>query len=227
MISIIEAIRKRHPTRTTGNDVGVAWCGMSERRVVKSVDQPEMCEAIINTAGVDLVNEIVLPRGADWSYFKTYRSIYWNHDAGGLTLPVGKLRNLSMRTNPDRWAASWVWASNPFAEQVRVAVTEEVVNGTSIGFIPTERGPQSDDEEAMYGPADSMIRKWVGLEFSVTPQPCLPDAMIGAKSYPLDEAVIHGLERLVQKGRITKQGAESMGLPEKKPMIRRILLFPD
>lgn len=225
MPSIIEAIKGRHEAQTRGKDIGVAWCAMSERRNVKATDQPEMCEAIINTGGIDLVDEVVVPRGIDWSYFKVYKSIYWNHDAGGSTLPVGKLRNLSLRTGPDRWAASWIWASNPFAQQVKVAVQEEVCNGTSIGFVPTDRGTLTEDERAMYGDAATICRSSIGLEFSVTPQPCLPDAMIGGKSMEPSEDLIRGLERLVQRGRITKQGAQSMGLPEPKPQLRKIIFL--
>lgn len=225
-VSIIEAIRNRHKSKTTGNEVGVTWCPMDELRHVKQpVGQPEMCEAVVNTAGVDLVNEVVLPRGADPSYFKAARAVFYNHDAYGSSLPVGTLRNLSMRANPDRWVMSWAWSANEFAQQVRVAVSEGAVSGCSVGFIPTNRGKLSEDEKAVYGDADSIVRSWLWLETSVTPAPCNPEALIGAKSLDLSESTIHCLEKLVSKGRITKSAARMMGLPEPKPMVRKVLML--
>lgn len=221
-MTIIERIRARHAATVGAASVCLAMSPMDEYRFTSGKsNMPDESRAVVNTAGIDLANEVVVPLGGDWTYFRKYKSVYYGHDYD--TLPVGILRNLEFRKNPDRWAMTWAWASNPFAQEVKIAVNEGAVGGTSIGFIPTEKGRPTELEVKAYGECDSVVRKWIGLEVSVTAQPCLPDASIGGKS--LDDSAIHGLESLVSKGRISRKSAHLMGLPEVKPQLRKVIIL--
>lgn len=222
-MSTIDRIKARHAAKVGAAAIGLSVCPMDEYRFTSGKsNMPDEGRAVVNTAGIDLSGEVVVPSGADWTYFRAYKSIYYGHDYD--TLPVGILRNLEYRKNPDRWAMQWTWASNPFAQEVKVAVNEGAVGGTSIGFISTDRGQPTDMEVKAYGMCDSIVRRWIGLEVSVTAQPCLPDARIGGKSAP-DDATIHKLEDLVASGRITKKSAQWMGLPEPKAMLRKVVIL--
>jgi phage head maturation protease len=224
MLTLLEEIKSRHPNRPAG-DVLLTSCAMDENRFIAGKSgAPDESVAIVNTGAVDLADEVVVPGGADKTYFERFAAVYWCHDS--YRPPVGGLRRLERRSNPDRWAMAWTWAKDEFAQAIKVSVQDGIIRGTSIGFVADDRGTPTDWETRSYGMCRSIVRKWTWLETSITPQPCNPDAVIGMKGMPeLEDETIHGIEKLVGKGRISKAMAYKMGVPVPKPMLRKVIVL--
>ncbi len=157
---------------------------------------------IANTADVDLDSEVVVPSGADTSYFFKNRTIFWNHD---YNVPIARLRYASLKGG--KWIVNMTFGKGEFATEVREMVQDGVVTGTSVGFIPTLYGRPTPDETKAYGPHDSIVRSWKWLELSITPLPCNVEAMIEA-----------GEKGLVSKATIRK------ALPDVATPKRRVLI---
>lgn len=157
---------------------------------------------IANTADVDLDSEVVVPSGADTTYFFKNRTIFWNHD---YNIPIARLRYASLKGG--KWIVNMTFGKGEFASEVRSMVEDGVVTGTSVGFIPTLYGRPTPEETKAYGPHESIVRAWKWLELSVTPLPCNVEAMIGA-----------GEKGLVSKATLAK------ALPDRVTAKKRVLI---
>ena len=157
---------------------------------------------IANTADVDLDSEVVVPSGADTSYFFKNRTIFWNHD---YDTPIARLRYASLKGG--KWIVNVTFGKGPFASEVRSMVEEGIVTGTSVGFIPLVWGQPTPEEVKTYGQHDSIVRSWKWLELSITPLPCNIGAMIEA-----------GEKGLVSRATIEK------ALPERKAVRKRVMI---
>lgn len=160
-------------------------------------------KAIANTASVDLDEEVVLPEGADTSYFFSARTIYLHHNT---TEPVGSLES----ANRVKTAAGLAWrirfsvtGKTALGRDTRALIREGIIRGVSIGFIAKRYGRPTPDEVRSYGPHRNIVRDWLWLETSVTPMPCNPDALIQARS----------------KGLISVQTAAVLELPPRKKVL--------
>lgn len=122
---------------------------------------------IANTADVDLDNEVVVPAGADTTYFFKNRTIFLDHD---YTKPVARLRYASLKGG--KWVVNMTFGRTPLALEAKANVDDGVVNGSSIGFIPTDYGRPTAEEVKAYGPHESIVRTWEWLELSLTGLPC-------------------------------------------------------
>lgn len=228
-MSLIDLLTTRHANAVAALGGAVALTGypMEDHQFHKAAreEMPDESVAVVNTGAVDLADEVVVPSGADWSYFQAFKSVLYCHDAADARLPVGRLRNLEFRKSPDRWVMRWSWGPNEFAQAVKLAVTEGVINGTSIGFIATERGTPTEPETNQYGDHRSIVRKWAGLEVSIVPHPCNPEAMIGAKSAPvLGDESIRALEAMVGRGKVSRKSAAMIGVPKRRCLLTKTIL---
>ena len=144
---------------------------------------------------VDLDGDVVLPFGLDTSYFDEVKSVYWNHDYN--QLPVGTNRNLSKKANGI--AATTYIRKGVFEDELLSAIEAGCVKGQSIGFRTVECSPPDMAEKKNYGDDCRMvIRKSIMLEYSITPMPANPGALL----------------ELVTKGVVSREGAVRMGLPD-------------
>jgi len=159
----------------------------------------------INTASLDRDNEVVRPRGGNWSGFeKGGGPVTWCHM---YTLPtvarcLWMQRTWDNRRVPqaavlyeqgDAWMAKSLYHPRPGTDVlpegqswppavVHYLVTQCEMRGKSIGFIPTDLGRPTKEEIAAIPAlekADCFIREWMGLEYAVAPVQSNPDAVRG------------------------------------------------
>ena len=164
--------------------------------------------AVANTAAVDLDDEVVLPEGADTSYFFGTRAIYLNHNTADA---VGRLISASKVKEPRgwRWMIQFsVTGATSLGRDTRSLIRERIINGVSIGFIARKYGRPTPDETRAFGVHRNIVRDWLWLETSLTPMPCNPDALISARS----------------KGLISPHTATVLELPDAAPS-RKVLVL--
>lgn len=153
---------------------------------------------IASTTAIDQEGEVLIPAGFDFSYFQAVKTVYWQHDYDE---PVGTCRNWSIAKGV-LYTTTFITRTS-FGDDVLTMIQDGVINGLSVGVIPTDYGPPNDEEMRAYGPASNVIRKAIMLEYSITPMPCNQTALIEA----------------VSKARIKRVSAVRMGLedtPERK-----------
>lgn len=184
---IIKELRKRHRSGD-GDRVGVSATPMQEVSV-KTNGEQVIVQAVANTAAVDLAEEVLIPKGADPTYFRDYKTIYYNHDDDR---PVGKLIDMTLVKGDSQWFVRMQMSqATELARGVSKMIEEGVINGTSVGFYRKEWGPPTEDEKSAYGEHHTIVRKWKWLELSITPMPCNPDAMIqSGKSLKLSQGTL-------------------------------------
>lgn len=195
----IELMRRKHKRPAT-DTLGFHEMELTIER--KVAGQPEII-AIANSAAIDLQQEVVVPSGADTSYFFGKRTIYLNHN---YDWPIGSLRSATLKNG--QWLCRFAFASTPQAQEVSTLVAEGIVRGVSIGFVATDYGAPTADEAKTYGPMRSIVRKWLWLELSVTPMPCNPEAVI----------------QLVKEKRIKHTTAAMLGVRLPRIMPQRYLI---
>jgi HK97 family phage prohead protease len=157
---------------------------VTKRFTFKAVDTGDRTfTAVINTDTLDRDDEVVLPDGMNSSEFDKSPTVFWNHD---YSKPIARCMKLSrgytewtaqakIADKPADWKGDW------FPDEVYSLIKQGVVNGTSIGFLPTEvRNPTQKDIERWGPKIRRVISKWKMLEFSVTPLPANHDALITA-----------------------------------------------
>ena len=216
MASIADRLRERYGLKAD-TDVGVrpAFAEIKE-------SSPGMVTAIANTAAIDLVDEVVVPEGAERDekgqpvYFGTAKAIFYNHNYD--LPPIGTFRNA--RLTPKGWVSQFSLSkATQFARDIGALIGEGAINGVSIGFIRLTGGKPTDDEVARYGMAEFVTRTWRWLELSVTPQPCNPEAWItGAKSVP-DDAFTEKVRKAMERRVVGEDTARALGVPARKKVI--------
>lgn len=197
------------PSRGTGPDwIREIKDAGSALRFTKGVLEPQRQTddnslwMVANTGTVDLDGEVVVPSGADDSYFKKHGPIFYDHRWD--EPPVAKLRSATL-VGDSRWECHVGFNALPFSKDVMYLVKEGFITGCSVGFVPLEYGPPTKEETAKYGPHNRTVRKWKWLELSITPMPCNPDAVIRAGA----------------NGRIAEATVKSLGL---RPFRRRLFV---
>ena len=207
---LIEAARKKHRLPASTHIVFRDHVFSLERDVSgasetvvdinqKSTDPvpgPFVVEAVATSSAIDLDNEVIVPDGAEKSYFFSKRTIYLNHN---YNWPIGSLASTTKKRG--QWICRFGFASTPLAQDTKTLVAEGVVRGVSIGFVATDYGAPTAEEVKTYGPHRSIVRKWLWLELSVTPMPCNPEAII----------------RLVQEKKIKQTTAAMLGVQAPRP----------
>lgn len=218
----LDSLRERHKAAGESDKIGARFGRLFEQAVKEEPDQGGrmLITAIATTSGVDLENEVIIPSGADVSYFSAARAVYYCHDT--YSLPVASLRNLAMLPDKSGWRVQASTLSTEFARDVATCIAEGAINGGSIGFLRTSAGTPTKEELAKYGPCEYVTREWKWLEWSVTPFPCNPEAMIesAAMGKSLDGAaeIVRGL---ASKGLIARKSADLMGFKRKVVLVKQ------
>lgn len=166
-----------------------------------TIDMPDVdmknrtVSGLVSVAVPDMDNEVVLPGGLDFSYFPTkVKSVYYSHNYDAM--PVGVCRNMALRDEGrSLWALTYVQPS-AFGDDLLTAMKAGAVNGFSIGMKVQEMGPPTAQEIADYGACENVVRKAMIFEYSITPMPACPDALMD----------------LASKGMIHRSSAEKFGL---------------
>ncbi len=131
----------------------------------------------ISTADEDRYGDVLLPEGALLDAFNRNPVVLFGHDAG--SLPVGRAVHLSVQAGTGI-QADFVWLKNdPFADRVRNAFEQGVLNAASVGFLPKKWEPHNKKGGLRY-------TEWELLEFSLVPVPANPNALRTLKHFGLD-----------------------------------------
>jgi len=107
---------------------------------VKSIDKKEgIYEVMISSGEVDRMGDTINPKG--W-YLKNYKKnpvILWSHSSGGMfgtaIPPVGRADRTWLRDGKELWQKQ-VFASTPFAQELKLLVDEKCLSAQSVGFLP-------------------------------------------------------------------------------------------
>lgn len=209
--TLADRLRAYHGLKA-GDDVGVKPV-LGE---VKATGN-QLVTAIANTAAVDLVDEVVIPEGAEVDdkrqpvYFSKAKAIFYNHDYAAP--PIGTFRNAALRNG--QWVAQFSISKTPFAQDLYTLMSEGAINGVSIGFIRLAGGAPSDDEISRYGLAKFITRVWRWLELSVTPQPCNPEAWIMGEKSAQDGGFVEKVRKAVERRAVSEDTAAILGAPKR------------
>ena len=186
---------------------------------VKADKQDLELVVIATTDAVDNDREVVLPGGADRSYFEANKSIFVDHryDVASWIGTMRKTMPYPAAGDGQRgWKVRMRLRDTALGRDLYRATQEGYGPGASIGFVPTDYGPPTEDERARYGDASAIVRKWRWLELSLTAMPCnVACQMIGvaddAETIAADRA--ERLQRAVSTGTIQPESAYLLGLP--------------
>lgn len=191
---IIAVIRKRHSLPDSA-DVRIKVLPM---QAVPDPQHTGRFKAVINTDDIDRDSEVVLPQGMDATEFEKSGAIFWAHN---YNLPVAKPYGKMVRQTKG-WEAGAEFAKRPddykgefFPDFAKAMVSQGIVRGVSIGFIPTEvRNPTKKDIEVYGDGVKRIISKWRLLEWSIAPVQSNPNAFVTeaiAKGFALtDEGLL-------------------------------------
>lgn len=184
---------KRHHRAILGDDGAVSIKATTIK--APAIDRGNrLVKGSVSTTAKDMDREVVVPEGFVFDYFpNAVRAVYLNHDYD--SLPVGTNVNLSVKGGA-LFAVTHI-TQRAIGDDLLTAMEEGAVNGFSVGFKTIDGGPPSDDERKRYGECDRVIRKALLIEYSITPMPCNPQALV----------------ELVSKSLIHRSSAEAFGMP--------------
>jgi len=203
-MKLTDIIRKRHGIG--GDDgIGIAVSSIEAATMKEWAEgKPPTFSGVATTAAVDLEDEVVVPRGLDWSYALKFRAMYPSHQEYG-TGPIARLGNVALKDAGWFFNATWI-KSNPAARDFYNIAKELGTMGVSIGFAIRDSGRPTPDEVKEYGPHKSIVRKGDVLELSPTFMPANPDAVASLKSGQcLDCEQSKSVKRLVGLGLVSKK----------------------
>lgn len=204
-MKLIDSIRKRHKF-APNESIGFAVSSVESLRMKEFSDDgpPPVFSGLATTATVDSDDEVVVPKGLDWTYALSFKAMYPSHTDYGIG-PIAKLNNAKL--SDDGWLYTAVWLkSNPMAKDFYNIARELGVMGVSIGFRTLEAGRPTQDEVKAYGPHKTTIRRADVVELSPTFMPANPDTIVAIKSGApaLDGEQAKAVHRLAKMGRVSK-----------------------
>jgi len=220
-MKLVDKIRSKHPELGGDAQIGV-WASFGKDTTVDTEGGNRDITVVANTDDIDLDNEVVIPSGADRSYFESNRKVFVDHDYT-MGSHVGSLRRNGLSAYPSfaeqkGWLAriGMLKISSPVPDDI-LSVAREVGIGVSIGFAATDVGPPTEDEAKRYegkrGAPASIVRAWDWIELSFTAMPC--NVSCQSRVEVLDDTRAASLEALVTKGKIQKASARALGLPDR------------
>lgn len=130
----------------------------------------------ISTSDQDRSGDVLVAEGVITTPYERNPLVLFGHDH--FALPVGKTVSLSVQPGKGI-VADFVWLKNdPFADRVRNAWEQGVLNAASVGFIPKKWEPN--------GKEGHRFTEWELLEWSVVSVPANAAATRTLKSLRLD-----------------------------------------
>lgn len=180
--AVIDAIRKKHEI---GDEQKVRLKTLTFKAEVDA-ENPYVLTATISTPGVDREGEVLQPGGMDASEFNGQGAIHWNHD---YDRPIAKSLGVKALADNAGIRGRAEFAHKPddygtsefFPDFARAMVTQKIVTGVSVGFIPIESRQPSKSDIEKFGPGIELITsRWKLLEWSITSMPTNPQAVITA-----------------------------------------------
>jgi hypothetical protein len=162
-----------------------------------------------STEDRDRDGDILVASGWRLSHFRKNPVILWAHQYN--TLPIG--RSLEHVVEDDRLRLKVQFAGadvNPLAPLVRNAVEQKYLRTGSVGFLPYDIQPLSDDDKKQrpeMGNWGKRIKAEL-MEFSIVPVPANPMALQGRAAKEFGELMVKGFGHLAAPGAAPAAGAE-------------------
>lgn len=211
---------KAHPEFCLKEEDRVGIAGSIGKNAIIE-DDGRTLEVIATTDDIDLQNEVVLPGGADISYFKRNGKLFADHKYDTEHTCAFR-RSMTPFSDPSTGQSGWkvrayMFHNNDYANAfLEMAKLDSV--GCSIGFQALDYGPLTAEEMKQHKgkttPApDSIVRRWKWLELSFTPFPC----NVNCQTLSVVRAEDRGkamLDMLVCQNKIKRHVAIEMGLPD-------------
>lgn len=185
-----------------------------------------------NTDGIDCDDEVVVPAGADTSYFAANKSIFVDHcysihDAVGTARKIMPSFSGTRQTGWKVHAHVYQLSNNRLGDDI-LTIAREGTIGVSVGFEPVDWGRPTPEEVKMYTKAgkapESIVRKWRWVELSFTAIPC--NVSCRSQESRTLEGNAATIERLLTKGLIHKASAEALGFRTRPMKIRAVCRVP-
>lgn len=218
---LIGTIKSHHPFLQDGDVVGVA---ASVGKSATLEGDGRTLSVVATTDDIDLQDEVVVPSGADLSYFNANGKIFADHQ---YTIPdVVAIRRevvpfVDGKTSQAGWKVrAYMLPGNSIADAI-IAIAEVDGIGTSIGFQAIDYSKPNDDEVKLYGnnrkTFSCIVRKWKWLELSFTAFPCNVSCQSLSVPVVSDDRAKATFDNLLCKGRITRHAAATLGFKEATP----------
>lgn len=220
---LIARIKSHHPMLKAEDAVGVV---ASYGKAVSVEGDGRTIVVIATTDDIDLQQEVVVPSGADKSYFELNGKVFADHC---YMIPdiIGYYRSASPFMRADTGQAGWKvriqMRNTPTANDI-LEIAQEDGLGWSIGFKATDYGKPTADETKVYAPnreaLSCVVRKWQWLELSATGFPCNVSCQ-GLGSLDMDKA--KGVfDNLLCQNRIKRHTAMALGFAEAESKIVQV-----
>lgn len=219
MNQIQQAIRERHKDAT--GSVGVLSAFSSET-TTKEAGNDRILRIVVTTDDVDLVGDVVDPKGADLSYItrKGQNKVFADHQYD-MEHCIGSLRYLTYHptgNSPKGLMAAIAMRKGHKLADEAWTIAKEMGIGASIGFDASEITDYKNGDPMAWKSASSVIRKWRLLEVSLTCLPCNVACQSEGMSSP-DDSKMAMLDALVTKGRVSRETAKAFGLDSKNVFV--------
>lgn len=210
---------KQHPGVLDQSTIGVV-SSFGKGAEVETKNNTRDIVVVANTSDIDLDNEVVVPSGADTSYFQRNGMIFADHmyDLGQVAGKMRRLDKYPSETEHRAWRVRATIANNPIGNTVKTIIEETGQIGVSIGFIATDYGPPTEDERKSFKRPNgetpqSVVRSWKWFELSFTALPC----NVACQSLAVTEGksldMLNAVDELVTKGLIDRESAALLGMP--------------
>lgn len=175
----LEGFRAAAKAGTGAQDCAVS---MTISEAIKAInDEERSIDFIISTGDVDRHGDRVNPDGWDFKNFRTNPVVLWGHDYD--SLPLAKARDVRVEDGSLKATAVFTPAGMArFNDTVYEMLKGGFLNAVSVGFLP-KKWSFVDNDDRGFG-IDFQEQEL--LEFSVTPVPALPQALIDARGKGLD-----------------------------------------
>lgn len=130
----------------------------------------------ISTIDEDREGDVLVPEGVILANYLKNPVVLFGHDSR--SLPIARAVNINVHAGKGI-QADFKWLQNdPFADRVRNAFDQDVLNAASVGFIPNKWEP--------HGQRGYRYTSWEMYEFSLVPIGANPNALRALKSFGLD-----------------------------------------
>lgn len=179
------ALRQRFGL-ASGVEVCLASCSMDVTTNLtpenKSPIDPHWFKARITTDALDRDGEVMIPQGMIGTEFEKNGTIFWNHN---YDLPIAAALGKLVRGDRE-WVSEGRFAERPsdyvgefYPDYVRALVSQRIVRGVSVGFIPIESRKPTEKDFEIYGRGVKRVHsKWKMLEWSFAPIQSNVEAMV-------------------------------------------------
>lgn len=197
MSAITDAIKRFHEAH--GFQAGEGEIKVKQTTIkTPAIDKEQrLVKGLVSVAVPDMDDEVVLAARLDTSYFpERVKAVYYNHNYNDL--PVGTCRRLGVRTDEKALFATTYILPGARGDDLLTCLESGAINGFSIGFRADEFGPPTPEETKEYGSHTTIVRRGLLIEYSITPMPACPDALVD----------------LVSKAKIHRSNAVFFGLPD-------------